>query len=420
DGFQVATLTTEYRSAAYTELSKMQLKKQHAGQAYEYASRALVYNGENITALQLQYIAARLMGNKQTEEKVKREILQLDPLNHFIRFEAYWKNKNEATKHAFTSLIRDELPRQTYLDLASWYEQLNRPAETEAVLQAAPVKDDEILYWLAWLHRNEVDAPQWLDAAVKGNADMVFPFREASAPVMQWALHQTGDWKPHYYLALIESFHDHKATALHLLEEINTPVNFAQLYVTRARLRDSTDMVNILNDLTTAENIDKKDWRYGKYLAQWLLSHQQYGQALQVIEPCYKNDPGNYITGMLYTRCLVMNDKYDAAEEILDHIHILPYEGATDGHKLYEQTKLTRALQLLQQKQYPGALKKLSEAREWPERLGVGKPYPDMIDDTLENGIAQLIRQAMQGGAVKERDLNAYRAKIAAISETKE
>lgn len=123
DGFEVAAITPLYRTAAYTELSKMQLQKQEYQTAYDYATKALVYNTDNISALQLQYLAARLMNNITLTDSIKNKIIRLDALNHFIRFEDYWHQKTDATQNAFTNLIRDELPQQTYLQLAIWYYQ---------------------------------------------------------------------------------------------------------------------------------------------------------------------------------------------------------------------------------------------------------------------------------------------------------
>jgi hypothetical protein len=52
------------------------------------------------------------------------------------------------------------------------------------------------------------------------------------------------------------------------------------------------------------------------------------------------------------------------------------------------------ALQLLQKRDYKAALLKVGESRRWPEHLGVGKPYQDMINDDLTNNIEKMIRQS--------------------------
>ncbi|MEO6949350.1 MAG: DUF5107 domain-containing protein, partial [Ginsengibacter sp.] len=264
DGFEVAAITPQYRSAAYTELSKIKLRQKNYQLSYDYAVKSLVNNSQNISALQLQYVCARLMGNKSEQEQIKSSILNLDPMNHFIRFEEYWQNKNTVNEQKFTFLIRDELPQQTYLDLAIWYSGLNLNQESKVVLEACPQKDNEISYWLAWLHRNDTDADKYLNEANNGNAYLVFPFRSETVPVMQWANNQSPDWKSGYYLALIYSSLEHRVKALQLLKGSKSPENFAPFYVMRAQLRDSSEVRNIQSDLTNAQQIDKNDWRYGK------------------------------------------------------------------------------------------------------------------------------------------------------------
>ena len=415
DGFEVATLTDEYRASALTELSKIKIRQQKFDEALSYASKSLVYTGENVAALQLQYLSARLLHNRVLKKIAKEQILAIDPINHFVRFEEYLANKSTENKAAFTGLIRDEMPQQTYLDLAVWYHDLNLDNESKTVLETASQKDDEILYWLAWLHRNDSDAKQRLTDAEGGSAYLVFPFRPQSAAVMEWALKNTSDWKPGYYLALIfEAAKDH-AKAQQAINNVSVEPDFAPYYVFRSRLCDSTDKQSQLKYLTKAAKIEPNDWRYVKYLTEFLIAQKQDKQALQTIEPLYKPHSDNYVVGMLYARCLMLNNKYVAAEKVLDHLQVLPYEGAKDGHKLYEQTKLILAIELMKAGQLQKAMTKVDEARLWPENMGVGAPYPDMVDSSLENDVAALIKEA-EHKKPSDKTLSEYSARIKAIN----
>ncbi|MEJ7682344.1 MAG: hypothetical protein WKG06_31740 [Segetibacter sp.] len=65
--------------------------------------------------------------------------LQLyDPLNHFVRFERFLWKPTEENKKAFTGLIRNEMPQETYLELAIWYYNIGRKNDAAKVLQLAP------------------------------------------------------------------------------------------------------------------------------------------------------------------------------------------------------------------------------------------------------------------------------------------
>jgi predicted Zn-dependent protease len=414
DGFEVAAITPEYSSAAYTELSKIKLRQKNYALSFEYATKSLVNNSENISAMQLQYVCARLMNNKEEQEKIKDEILRLDPMNHFIRFEEYWQNRNAVNQQKFNFLIRDELPQQTYLNLAVWYSNLGLQEESEAVLESCPEKNDEIFYWLAWLNRDNASGNQYLNQAANGDAYLIFPFRAESAVVMRWAMNNSKptDWKCRYFLAMIQAFHGHQDKALELLQNESAPQNFAPYYVLRSRLRSDSDTQSVQSDLTRAMAIDKNDWRYGKYLTDFLLTQKKFKEALQTIAPYYKKDNDNYMAGLLYARCLLLNHDYASAEKILDHINVLPYEGANEAHRLYVQTKLNLALEFLQKHKYKTALQKISDARQWPERLGSGAPYPDMKNETLQDDIESLVKETQQGKKLSDNMIGEYRQKL--------
>ena len=137
---------------------------------------------------------------------------------------------------------------------------------------------------------------------------------------------------------------------------------------------------------------------------------------MQIIEPYFKKDKSNYIAGLVYIKCLMLNDKYRNAEKVLNTINVLPNEGAADGRKYYEETKLMLALDFLQKGKYKLALQKVNEARQWPENLGVGAPYPDMINHHLEDGIEQLIGTTKEGQKISTEVFNNYKNKVKAIT----
>ena len=103
----------------------------------------------------------------------------------------------------------------------------------------------------------------------------------------------------------------------------------------------------------------------------------------------YKDQfPANYIIGMLYAKTLVVNKQYKTANALLKAIQILPNEGATEGRQLYRETQLMLALDEMEKKSYKKALQFIDASRQWPENLGVGKPYPEDIDERVENWLA--------------------------------
>ena len=82
--------------------------------------------------------------------------------------------------------------------------------------------------------------------------------------------------------------------------------------------------------------------------------------------------------GLEYARQLIDARKYQDALAVLDRLVVLPYENASEGRVLYERAHVMLATELIRGRKYEDALVHIASSREWPERLGVGKPYtPD-------------------------------------------
>src|SRR5690606_41547376 len=70
------------------------------------------------------------------------------------------------------------------------------------------------------------------------------------------------------------------------------------------------------------------------------------------------------------------------------------YEGANDGRLLYREAWLMQAAEQIRTKKYKTALASIEKAKLWPENLGAGKPYDDMIDLRVENYLEALDRKS--------------------------
>lgn len=385
DGFELATLSAEYRGAAYAQLSKLYLQEGNTDRALQYAQQAVAHSELNMDALQMQALLYRIVNDQRNAEEVLNRILLLDPLNHFAWFEKYLWQGNAAAKQQFTGNIRNELPAETYLELGVWYYNAGRLEEAEKVFALCPPAV-EANYWLSFLRHSPVD----LSAA---NPAGSFPFRTETAQVLEQLRKQQQHWLLNYHLALIYHDRNRLAESKQLLAESGQAPDFAPFYVVRAALNKEENPELALADYQRAVKLDPQ-WRYSKLLTEYYNSRQQYEQALPVVETFYRTHPDHYIMGMLYARTLLLNKKYAAADAVLTKLNIIPFEGATDGRELYRETKLMQAVQTLQKKDYKKAQAFINSAQQWPENLGVGKPYDQDIDTRLEDYMSYLCLQA--------------------------
>jgi tetratricopeptide (TPR) repeat protein len=177
DGFDIASMGVEYRSAAWLALANIYLREQNIPKATEYARKATNFNGYSIEGYQLLAIIYRIQKNRARAQTVLDTLLLYDPLNHFARFEKYLWQPTAANKQQFSGLVRNEMPRETYLELATWYYQTGRNEEALKLLQIAP-PNAEVSYWIAFLGNKKLDPP-------KLSPDMVFPFRAETADVLK-------------------------------------------------------------------------------------------------------------------------------------------------------------------------------------------------------------------------------------------
>jgi len=382
DGFDIAALSVEYRGAAFVELSKIYLREGDFGKALQYANKSLEVNTNNLDACQLLALVYRLTNEKEKAVPLLKELNELNPLNHFIRFEEYRWQPSDGNKNKFTSLIRNELPHETYLQLADWYYSLGLLREGLEVLNLAP-SNPEVYYWMAFLKSKlkESDATTFIDKANALSPELVFPFRNNSVDVLTWVISQSQHWKPKYYLGLIYwSLNDQKR-AKELFTQCGDP-DFSSFYAVRASLMPEE---NYVIDLKKAAQLNPNQWRYGKLLINHFIEKKNYEEALTTAKQYKDRFPQDFRISMLLAKTLLLNKQYKASSDLLDKTFILPYEGATDSRQLYREVWLMQAVQQLQLKNYKAALNSISKARLWPENMGVGKPYEEDIDARLEN-----------------------------------
>lgn len=304
-------------------------------------------------------------------------------------------------------MIRNEQPIESYLDLADLYYHNGCIEETEKVLQLSPA-NALVYYKLAFLQNKQAKPfNEFLNKASTATAAFVFPFRNSDEEVLQWAIKQSNNWKPKYFLALLYKDRNRLIESEKLFAECGNQPDFASFYAARAALETGD---SVLADLNAAVKLDK-GWRYNKLLGEHYVNNKQYAKALTTVQPFYKSHRDNYIIGMLYAKTLLLNKRYSECGKLLSHINILPFEGATVGRELYRETELMQAVQKLDAKNYNAALSYIAEAKKWPANLGVGKPYAENIDERLEDWMSYLCYTKMS----KATEAKHYLQKIIAF-----
>ena len=389
EAFSLAALSPGWRSAADTELAKEYLREKLYDRALAAAKESLFSNARNLDAVALGACVERLRGDASRADAACAALLELDPLNHFARFERFLRGK--ASANSFTSLIRNELPHETFLELAAWYHGVGLDTDAARVLDLAP-PTAEVLYWLAYLRQDT----NLLARAEAASPKFVFPFRPEAIPVFEWAAQQHTAWQPNYFLALVRWHLGELPEARRLLAACGDEPRFAPFYAARAQLANADGV----KDLQRAAQLDPAQWRYGVMLARHDLKHADPAAALTVATDYARRFPLNDTLALLRAKALLLTGQHQAAAELLSSLHVLPAEGTTEARALFHEAFLLWAVERLQAGAFDEALRLADTARQWPDNLGAGKPYPADLDERLEDWVTaqcQFARKAPEG-----------------------
>ncbi|TDN95851.1 DUF5107 domain-containing protein [Sunxiuqinia elliptica] len=373
DAFSLAARSMEYRSVAYTHLAAIFFKDGEINKSLRYANEALVYNRNNINALELKALCLNEKGEQAKRNAVLDDILTIDPFSAFALFE-----KGAGLEKA----LNYEMPQEICLEQAIAYANLGLNDKAIRILQK--VEPNAVgNYWLAWLSGDA----GFLDRAIEASPYLVYPFRSETAEVLKWALTQQESWKTQYYLGLIEWFKGNETSARQRFIECGNQPDYFAFYLTRFNLLNSDSAYKGEQDLLKAWELNKEEWRCYLALSNYYESQQQFEKALDWAADGAKKFPDSYVLAFQKAKDLLINGAYEKSLDVLAKTTILPNEGASAGRITYRQACIMDALKLMESKINKRALSRLEQAREWPENLGVGKPYDtdERIEDFLES-----------------------------------
>ena len=350
EAFSVAARSMEYRSAAYLQIAGMKMQKEDFSGAEEYAKKALDFNRYNIPAYEILATSYRKLNNRAESERVLKELLEIDPLDHYARFEQYLLNPTADNLNIFKSLIRNELAHETYLELAVEYASQGLDSEAVMVLEQAP-SYPIVYYWLAYLCRNssEEKSNRYLLKAEDMSPYLVFPHRLETIPVLTWAAGKSQSWKSKYYLGLIYWHILRNEEAAELFERCGDIPDYAPFYIARGTLFQNirSEYCHPCNDFAAAVKMNPGEWRTWHYLINFLQSNGAFQNELENSEKAWRMFPGNPVIGTDHAKALLNSGRYSECLTVLGKVNILPQEGAHEGHDIFELANLSIAVEWL-------------------------------------------------------------------------
>ena len=383
-GFSIAMGNVAYRSAAATELANLFLSEKDFGKAERYSEKALAFNQFNVEALQTLAIAKRKMGNLVEAKDVLNRISELDRTNQFARFELYLISKRIIDSEKFLDKITNELPHETFLDLAINYNKKGCYDEANKVLKLAP-RNPVVSLWLA--QQNSENKESFINEALNQSPEFVLPHRLETAKAITPLLDENPDWKLRYYLGLIYWNKGLIQEAKEQFIACGSAPDFAPFYLAKMKLLDSKE--DQLECVKKALELEPENWRAALALTNFYNSEKQHQKALTTIEPFLKKQPEQSAIGLNYGQTLIYLEDYNKAISFLEKYTVLPFEGATRGRDLFREACIRSAIKSIESGKYNKTIKLVEKAKLWPENLGVGRPYD--VDERLEDNILVLV-----------------------------
>ena len=383
--YSLASYSGAYRSAAYEKLGEIALKEKAWRKAVEWAEKSLQSNAMNLDARQVLMMAYRKMGQPAKVQEEAEKVLAHLPLYHLARYEAMLvQRESRQTKECFSSLVRNELPFETFMELAGWYESVGANDEAIDILSLAkdyPIAAYKRAY-LFHLQGRESAAVAEVERANRLSPEYVFPFRPSTLKAMNWAASISQHWTVNYYRGLICYANQRNQEALQYFDLCGTP-DYAPFYLTRAELRKQLKM-DYREDLAHAEKIGK-NWRTGFVLIKDYVAAADWEKVVEVGERYMRSYPDNYYIGLKLAQGYCEMGDYKSSLSLLRSLTVLPNEGAYVGRAVYRQSNIYSTIEQLLHRNYKKAQRALDLSDEWPENLGVGKPYEEDIDARLED-----------------------------------
>ncbi|GAA3582408.1 DUF5107 domain-containing protein [Snuella lapsa] len=386
-GFAIASHDIAYRSASYVALAKLFLVENQFGKAKTYLDKALSYNAFNITAHELQALIHRKEDQPKLALEKLKAITNLDATNVFVNSEQVFLNAINDTE--FNKQITNELPYETYLELALKYKSFGCSEEALKILKLAP-EQPMVLLWSAFLDKG--NGTDYLNKALNQSVDLVFPHRIESVDMLQHLISENDHWKLNYYLGLIYWNKGLIAEAKKAFEACGNLPDAPVFYLSKAKL--FTDQNQLVGDLLEkAYRLEPSNWRVNMALIEHYLEKNELEAALKKAKKFLKLYPEKSQFGMHYAKALIGLKKYDACIDFLKTFNVLPYEGATIGRTIYHESCVRAAYEALRKNNYKKAIDYAKQAKLWPKNLGVGKHYD--VDERLDNFIVAFSLEQM-------------------------
>jgi tetratricopeptide (TPR) repeat protein len=343
--------------------------------------------GENINFSAIHTllgIAYRKSGNTTNALDHLQTVIQIDPLNHIALRELAILTSKDEYRETLKRLLNDD--RQYILDLVCFY------IDFGLLEDALQILDDfgcdysypmigYLGYWVCKTLKQDNYAEKWLQQAINGKSDYVFPSRLEEIIALITALQQNpSDLKAKYYLGNFYYARQRYDEAIQLWEEaVSGMSNFDVLFrnLGWAIWKQKNNIPLAIEYFEHALSINPLNQDLYLHLDQ-LYKLGDQSEKRQILLEKIKTLP-NLREDVRKRSILMLVElgRHDEAIEIMHKEKFVPLEMDQTFHDVYVRAYLQRAEQYIRSGLVYKAIEDYQKALEYPINLGVGQP-PDL------------------------------------------
>lgn len=358
-----------YRHVAPYLLAALAIKHDDLFRAETLLRQAIACNPQDVKSRVMLTAVLRHLKRDAEARPLVDAVLAEDPLYHLAMIEKSLLDGKDSC---------DDLnDPQYYLEGACDYAEMGLSEDAVGALDLAKATHPLIALYRA--HDKQPTAPEELRHALKLSPDYVFPFRTEDETVLRAALRDLpAEWRLHYYLGTLLAAKSRWQEALeHFQAAEKQSPKYAVLYNNLGEIYSQKlhDRPKAQAAYEKAIACDPNDYHYYVVLDRLYAEsgeHTKRDTLFQQAPPKVKADFRVLLQRVHY---LVDVGKYDEAMELLQTHTYHPWEGWVAGRVAYLRTLHARADKAMRERRYETAIEDLQRAMEYPENLGVGKPY---------------------------------------------
>jgi hypothetical protein len=155
-------------------------------------------------------------------------------------------------------------------------------------------------------------------------------------------------------------------------------------------LKEKLGKSGIDRDLEKSIQLSPESWLIKLDAVRYYQHHKKWEKAYQLSLNAFMHFRNNFNVEIMHARSLLYMGRVDECLVVLESVNVLPSEMAKESRQLYKWAFLRQSIDLIKAGNVEEAISAINASKEWPENLGVGKPYQP--DERIQNILLDYVK----------------------------